>query len=121
MIRTFLLCFTILSITGCTTTYLVKITPKSHFDYPNSNIEQLGYVTGQASDTHFFSAPTVTSTLEYDALADALAKKAGADMLVNSYHVIDITSIPLLPITTITYKVDGTAVKMKVSDKPLSR
>ena len=119
MIRIFLLCLTILSISGCTTTYLVKIVPKSHFNYPNSNIEQLGYVTGQASESHFFAVPTVTSTLEYDALADALAEKAGADMIVNSYHVVEITNIPLLPIQTITYKVDGTAVKMKVSDKPL--
>lgn len=109
-----------LLLAGCTYTYVGQLDPQSHYDYPNSNVYPLGHATGQASETSFFMPPTVTSALQYEAISKALEQQAGADLLVNSFHFVDITSLPILPIYTLTYRVEGTAAKMpEVGTKPL--
>lgn len=107
--------------TGCTQTFLTKLAPQSHFDYPNSNIYPLGHVQGQASKTSFFVPPDQPSSLEYEAITKALEQSPGADMMINTFHFMDVTTIPLymLNIYTITYRVEGTAAKMKVGTQAL--
>lgn len=109
-----------LLLAGCTYTYLGQLDPQSHYDYPNSNVYPLGHATGQASATSFFTPPTVTSSLQYEAISRALEKQAGADLLVNAFHFVDLTYLGILPIYTITYRVEGTTAKMpEVGTKPL--
>ncbi|WP_347989657.1 hypothetical protein [Methylomonas sp. AM2-LC] len=104
---------------GCTQTYVAKLSPQSHFDYPNSNVYPQGHVEGQASKTSFFVPPDKPSSLEYEAVTKAIEKSPGADLLVNSLHFMDITQFLVLPIYTVTYRVEGTAAKMKVGTQVL--
>lgn len=104
---------------GCTQTYVTKLAPQSHFDYPNSNVYPLGHVQGQVSKTTFFVLPDASSALEYEAISKALEQSPGAEMLINSIHFKDYTSIPILPIYTVTYRVEGTAAKMKTGTQVL--
>lgn len=101
-------------LSGCTQTFVTGLTPQSHFDYPNSNVYPLGHVAGQVSKTSFFVPPDLPSSLQYEAITKALEQKPGADLLVNSIHFMDVTTIPLymLNIYTVTYRVEGTAAKM---------
>lgn len=109
-----------LLLAGWTYTYVGQLDPQTHYDYPNSNVYPLGHAAGQASETSFFTPPTVTSSLQYEAISKALEQQAGADLLVNSFHFVDITQLAFLPIYTVTYRVEGTAAKMpEVGIKPL--
>ncbi len=103
---------------GCTQTFVAKLAPQSHFDYPNSNIYPLGHVQGQASKTSFLT-PDQPSSLEYEAITKAMEQSPGAEMLVNSLHFMDVTQFLVLPIYTITYRVEGTAAKMKTGTQVL--
>lgn len=103
---------------GCTQTFVTKLAPQSHFDYPNSNVYPLGHVQGQASKTSFF-IPDQPSSLEYEAITKAMEQSPGAEMLVNSLHLMDVTQFLVLPIYTITYRVEGTAAKMKTGTQVL--
>jgi hypothetical protein len=105
---------------GCTQTFVTKLAPESHFDYPNSNVYPLGHVQGQASKTSFFVAPDSPSSLEYEAVTRAMEQSPGADMLVNTLHFKDVTQILVLPIYTITYRVEGTAARMKAGTQVLN-
>lgn len=107
--------------TGCTTTYVAKLAPQSHFDYPNSNVYPLGHVKGEASRTSILVPPERDSGLEVEAISKALEQIPGADMLVNTFHLVDITviPIPILSPTTITYRVEGTAAQMKAGTQAL--
>lgn len=113
MNRTFLIYLSAMLLSGCTTTYLGGIGPQTHYDYPNSNVYPLGYAKGQASITRFLFPPRVTSALQYDAISNALEQQPGADMLINTIQFVDTTDLPMLPIYTLTYRIEGTAVKMK--------
>ena len=104
---------------GCTQTFVKKLAPQSHFDYPNSNIYPMGHVQGFASKTSFFVPPDLPSSLEFEAINKALEQSPGAEMLVNTMHFMDVTSILILPIYTINYRVEGTAAKMKAGTQLL--
>jgi hypothetical protein len=103
-----------LGLSGCTQTYFQKFDPQSHYAYPNSNVTPISHVKGQASKTTFFSPPMLSASLQHDAIYNALQQAPGADLLVNSFHFQDMTSLLILPIYTITYRVEGTAAKMEV-------
>jgi len=99
---------------GCTKTYFQKFDPQSHYGYPNSNVTPLSHVKGQATKTVFFAPPMITASLQHDAIYNALQQAKGADLLVNTFHFMDMTDLGILPIYTITYRVEGTAAKMEV-------
>ena len=109
-----------LLLSACTQTYITKLAPQSHFDYPNSNIYPLGHVQGNASKTSFFVLPDMPSSLEYEAITKAIEQSPGADMLVNSMHFMDVTQILILPIYTVNYRVEGTAARMKAGTQVLN-
>ncbi|MFI3190278.1 hypothetical protein BCS42_06980 [Crenothrix sp. D3] len=119
MKKAFYLSLTALLLSGCTQTYVEQLAPQSHFDYPNSNVYPLGFVKGQASTTSFFTPSFKTSALEYEAVSNALAQKPGADMIVNSFRFTDVTQLLILPIYTVTYRVEGTAAKMTTGQQAL--
>ena len=112
-----LLCLSALLMSGCTQTYLVGFEPQSHFDYPNSNIYPMGHVKGQVSKSAFLSMPDMSSALKYEAISNALQKQPGSDMLLNSFHTMDLTNHFI--INTITYRVEGTAARMKAGEQEL--
>lgn len=107
-----------IGVSGCTMTYFQKFDPQSHYGYPNSNVTPLSHVKGQATKTAFFTLPMITSSLQHDAIYNALQQAKGADLLVNTFHFMDITNLVILPIYTITYRVEGTAAKMEVGTTP---
>ena len=119
MKKSLVLCLLALLASGCTQTYVTKLAPQSHFDYPSSNVYPLGHVEGQSSKTSFFVPPDQPSSLEFEAITNALKKQPGADMLVNTFHFMDITQFLILPIYTITYRVEGTAAKMTAGTQAL--
>jgi len=103
-----------LGLSGCTQTFFEKFDPQTHYTYPNSNVTPIAHVKGQATKTSFFQPPMVTSSLEHDAIYNALQQASGADLLVNTFHFKDMTQFMVLPIYTLTYRVEGTAAKMEV-------
>lgn len=105
-------------LSACTQTF-VELAPQSHFDYPNSNVYPLGHVKGQSSTTSFFVPPDMPSSLKFEAVANALEQQPGADLLVNAFQFTDITQILMLPIYTVTYRVEGTAAKMSAGTQRL--
>jgi hypothetical protein len=115
--KTLLLSFSALLLCGCTQTFLVKLDPQSHFDYPNSNIYPMGHAEGKISKTTIFSIPEMSSAFQYEAISKALESQPGSDMLINSVHMMDITSV--LFFTTTTYRVEGTAARMKAGEQVL--
>lgn len=121
MKKTFLLGLVALLLSGCTQTFVKGLAPQSHFDYPNSNVYPLGHVTGQASKTNLSLSgmPDMPSSLEYEAIENALQQKPGADILINSFRFMDVTSLLILPIVTVTYRVEGTAAKMTTGHQAL--
>ncbi len=106
-----------LLLSACTTVSY-DLHPKSHYDYPNSNVKPLGEVVGKVSQTSFFIPPMgINGELERQAIEDALKTKPGADILIN---YISETKIMMLPIVNILdYTVHGTAASMSVGKQIL--
>ena len=105
---------------GCSTTY-GDTSIKSHFAFPNSNIQPLGEVTAIKSKTSVFLPRQITHKDLVNATNEALAQKSGADLLINVKQDVTVTQIPL-PILTIfvtKLKMSGTAAKMEVGEKYL--
>nr|VFK53138.1 MAG: hypothetical protein BECKTUN1418F_GA0071002_101711 [Candidatus Kentron sp. TUN]VFK53976.1 MAG: hypothetical protein BECKTUN1418E_GA0071001_101911 [Candidatus Kentron sp. TUN]VFK56073.1 MAG: hypothetical protein BECKTUN1418D_GA0071000_10417 [Candidatus Kentron sp. TUN] len=107
----------LLLLSACTKSYVVGFDPQSHFEYPNSNIIPLGKVKGEASESFFLTPPIPSSRLQKAAIDNALEKKVGSDILINFVETYDITSVPF--ITTLTYRVEGTAAKMEIGSQKL--
>lgn len=98
-------------ITACSnSTY--NIVPQSHYDYPNSNVEPLGQVKAESSILTFIIPPMLSGDLEIKTVSKALAKKSGADMLIN--YTTETTTTTLPYIYLLKYKISGTAAKMSV-------
>ncbi|MEY3758704.1 MAG: hypothetical protein RIR39_195 [Pseudomonadota bacterium] len=118
MKNTFFISLAALLLSGCTQTFVTQLAPQSHFAYPNSNLYPLGHVSGRASKTSF-GMPDMSSALQYEAIANALEQKPGADLLLNSIHLMDVTQLLILPIVTVTYRVEGSAAKMTTGHQTL--
>ena len=121
MKKTFLIGLVALMLSGCTQTFVTQLAPQSHFAYPNSNVYPLGHVSGQFSKTSIGLMPDVSmsSSFEYEAIANALEQKPGADLLLNAMHFVDITTFPIPLISTVTYRVEGSAAKMTTGHQTL--
>jgi hypothetical protein len=103
---------------GCTVGAGVVLRPQSHFSYPNSNVLPLGRVQGEGSLTNFGSATIFDADLEQDIVQRAIAQKGG-DLMIDYVLTIQVTTIPLIPIYTTTYRIDGTAAKMTIGKQDL--
>ena len=115
----FVIPLSIVLTTGCTQHFFEAFNPQSNFDYPNSNVVPLGHTHGESSSTTFgLTSDFITGDLQKEAIEDALSRKSGSDILLNYTSEYDKTDLFLL-FHTITYKVDGTAAKMKVGKQVL--
>ena len=110
--------------TSCTSTYYIGRVPQSHFTYPNSNVTPLTRVTGQSETTvKLFMPPSVTSKVTEQAYSDAIAKAAGADLIIDADAYHKVTMVPLLFIYLYfsKYMVEGTAATQEIGKQKLSR
>lgn len=109
--------FAVLFLSACTQK-VYSLHPQSHFDYPNSNIRPLASTSGTVSEISFLT-PNLSGELERSAIADALNKQAGADILINYIGEQKTTQLLILPIYSITYTVRGTASATEVGKQYL--
>ncbi len=113
-----LLCLVALSLSACTQKFY-SLNPQSHFDYPNSNIRPIASASGSTAEVSIgFTPPMLSGEIERAAIADALSKQAGSDLLINYVGERKITSFFNL-IHSQTYTVTGTAAKMEVGKQYL--
>ena len=101
---------------GCTTKY-GQFVPNSQFVYPNSNVTSLGPTKASKSKTTFFIAPRWKVEDTKGTYQNACAQVPGANALVDYKEDTSFTSI--LFFNTITYTLEGTAVKMEVGKQQL--
>jgi hypothetical protein len=102
---------------GCSTQFGSTIT-NHRFVYPNSNVRVLGPVKATVSRTGFISATLPLNQVKetYEA---ALAQQSGANLLVNIKEDTTTTLIPIIPIVTITYTIEGDAAVMEIGKQVL--
>ena len=105
-------------LSGCTTT-MGMIGDKSHFTYPNSNVEPLGTVSAEVSKTSFLIPKSFDKEDIRQLFNQALIQKAGADVLINYRIDTKFTTIPVIPLIFSTVTISGTAAKMTVGQKEL--
>jgi hypothetical protein len=91
---------------------------QSRFVYPNSNVAPLGPTSASVSKTYFLLIPSIKVEDVKKTHADALAKVDGANALIDYHEDTTVSSIFLF--NTITYHVEGTAVKMNVGKQTLN-
>ena len=92
-----------------------QLHPRSHYDYPNSNIKPLGEAVGRTSQVTLFVAPQPNGEIERQAVEAALRTKSGADLLVNYVSETKITILPFVYI--MNYSVHGTAATMQIGSQ----
>ena len=88
----------------------------SHFSFPNSNVKPLGQVKSEMIKWGFLVDPTAPDDMLV-LLDKALAKKPGAELLLNYSIDTETTLFPLFKRKKIT--VTGTAATMKVGSQHL--
>lgn len=91
--------------------------PNSHVPYPNSNIVNIGHVTGTATKWTWFSG-SVDKEMIDTAYSNALKQKGG-DLLLNFKITTETTTFLIIPIIKTEPKVEGTAAKMTIGRQEL--
>ena len=105
------LAISVASVSGCSYKY-GGYTPRSQFIYPNSNVTDVGPVKYSETKTSFFVSPKWEARDAREAYERAVAKVPSANALVNYREDTTYTSIMFF--NTMTYTLEGTAVKMTV-------
>jgi hypothetical protein len=101
-----------IALSACTTT-AADLTVQSKFAYPNGDYTYLGHIQAEKKYmTTSFTAPEMTRDVFLDLQKQALAQQSGADMVVNYAISSSITTVPPIPVTWTTFRLDGTAIKV---------
>jgi hypothetical protein len=101
-----------LGLLGCTNT-ADHLSIQSKFAYPNGDYSSLGHVGAEKRYmTLSFSAPEMNREIFPDLQQRALATKPGADFVVDYFISSTVTSIPPIPVSWTTFRLDGTAIKL---------
>jgi hypothetical protein len=94
-----------------------RFSPESHFSFPNSTVVPLGQVKATRSRWSVLT-PSLSGDDALELMREALAQKAGADLIID--YVLDTTTTIFPPFI---YKTDmvfeGTAVKMTIGRQEL--
>jgi hypothetical protein len=85
---------------------------KTHFAYPNSNVQPIGHVQSMITKTGFFFPPLVTGEDVRTLIDQALSQKAGADFVINPQVDTKITTLFIYYELTMT--LSGTAASMEI-------
>jgi len=106
---------------GCTVGYLHRISPESHFAYPNSNVKALGPVTVKMQGTSSVFVPPswMTSDVDVKVYNAALSQVDGADLVIDYIRTTTLKEWPGLPIYWTEERLEGTAAKMEVGKQKL--
>lgn len=115
--RKLLLLILIGSCVSCSKTYYVGRVPSYQFTYPNANVTPLNLVRGEAKKTKFLSSPYITSSLQQQALQDALSKSSDGDILINVDVYQKMTN--LFIVNSLKLIVEGTAAKQVVGKQDI--
>ena len=111
----FLVCAAALgTLPACTLMREVALVPQSHFTPPNSNVEPIGAVVGEASGGGF--SPNYSAELVERAYLAALAQKNG-DVLIDARLMRKHTLVLFWYSTTV--RVEGTAARILAGQQKL--
>ena len=102
---------------GCSFT-VGHLVPNSQFAYPNSNIKSLGPVTSELKRGGWLFPPQFTIEDIKNCYNNALAKAAGANILINYKEGTTLTEFPLA-IYELKYSLTGEAAQMTVGKQEL--
>ena len=102
------------STSSCTIEYPLGQTHQSNFTYPESQVTPLQNVYGEATETAFGSSIQFTGQMKQEAIDNALAQVPASNVLLNYYETVKITMLPILPVNTTTYSVQGMAAEAEV-------
>ena len=109
-----LICLVVGSTTSCTIEYPLGQTHQSNFTYPESQVTPLQNVYGEATETAFGSSIQFTGQMKQEAIDNALAQAPGSNVLLNYHESIEVLMLPILPVNTTTYSVQGMAAEAEV-------
>jgi hypothetical protein len=101
---------------GCSTKF-GDFAEQTHFSFPNSNVKPLGHVEASKVKWGFVIPPSLTADDVREMINEALAQKAGADLVINYKTDTKVTGIPFVYKLTMT--LSGTAVSMEVGEQEL--
>jgi hypothetical protein len=103
---------------GCTSQY-GHFVPNSQFAYANSNVRTLGPVKAEITKSAWFSAPELTIDDIRGVYNKALTQAEGANIMINYKEDTYYTIMPLIPFSSVTYRIEGEAAKMEVGKQEL--
>lgn len=107
---------------SCTTT-AGSYTNKSHFVYPNSNVEPLGNTKATITRSSLFVPPSLTSRDVENVIDKAISNKNDADILLDYKTNTSLSNYGVGPLMyyRLEVSVEGTAADMTVGKQDLSR
>jgi hypothetical protein len=111
----------VIAVSGCTTKS-DDLVVQSKFAYSNGDYTYMGHVEATKKyTTSSFNVPEMTAEVFHQLEQQALTHQSGADFIVNYLISSSVTSVPLIPISWTTFRLDGTAVKgLKVGQQNYS-
>lgn len=95
------------------------LVPNSHYVYPNSNVTPLGQTSSQIKKTGFLFPPTFKAKDVDQLYNNALAKYAGADLLIDYNIDTKITSFFIFHF--LKTSIVGTAAQMEVGKQDIGQ
>lgn len=107
-------------LSSCTTT-AGSYTNKSHFVYPNSNVEPLGNTKATITKSSFAIPPSLSRKDVENVIDKAISKRSGADILLDYKTNTSISNYGLGPLMyyKLEIAVEGTAAEMAVGKQDL--
>ena len=107
-----------LMLSGCTMQYGHQV-PNSQFAYANSNVTALGPVKAEITKSRWFAGPQLTIDDIKGVYNEALGQAEGANILINYKEDTFFTMIPVVPLSFVTYRLEGEAARMEVGRQEL--
>jgi hypothetical protein len=95
------------------------VVPNSHYVYPNSNVTPLGQTSSEIKKTGFLIPPNFKAQDVDRLYNDALAKHAGADVLLD--YSVDTKVTTYLIVHVLKTTLVGTAAQMEVGKQDIGK
>ena len=108
----------VLAAAGCSTTSGTR-TIQSHYCLPHDQVTRLGVVRESKSKIGFFVVRQVTDKDIARTLNAAIARRKGADLLINVRTDTTVTRWPILPVNVTKLTIEGTACSLETQDREL--
>ena len=107
-------------LSSCTTT-AGSYTDKSHFVYPNSNVEPIGDTKATITKSSFVIPPSLNEKDVENVIDKAISNRSGADVLLDYKTNTSISNYGFGPLMyyKLEISVQGTAAEMTVGEQEL--